>query len=187
MNERVASEVERIRAMVSTDERTNVGWGHAIVLLEALAEAQALREAHERTIERLSERLDTAEREWIRYRDMLGDEVRRTDLTEAQARIEELEGKMPIGVQPGAIDALLARTKRFDAAVVIAIDALEKSEKWEARFIGTDAVWNTDDGLPAFTQELYDAYITDVQGSRNKAMRALREELSPSRKVAADA
>lgn len=51
-----------------------------------------------------------------------------------------------------------------------AIQLLKDIEKWEAKWILDDKAWNTSDGLPKLTFELYDEWIV-LQGRRNKIIK----------------
>lgn len=58
------------------------------------------------------------------------------------------------------------------------IEAVEKyanaHEKWEAAIITNNHIWNTSDGLPHITQEIWDDVIP-LQNMRNDVVRLLKE------------
>ena len=56
------------------------------------------------------------------------------------------------------------------------VEVLKKHEQWEADFILDDKAWATVNGLPQFTQELYDAWL-EFQTVRNKVLVKAKEVL----------
>ncbi len=56
------------------------------------------------------------------------------------------------------------------------VEVLKKHEQWEADFILDDKAWATVNGLPQFTQEVYDAWL-ELQTVRNKVLAKAKEVL----------
>ena len=56
------------------------------------------------------------------------------------------------------------------------VEVLKKHEQWEADFILDDKAWATVNGLPQFTQEVYDAWL-EFQTVRNKVLAKAKEVL----------
>jgi hypothetical protein len=56
------------------------------------------------------------------------------------------------------------------------VEVLKKHEQWEADFILDDKAWATVNGLPQFTQEVYDAWL-EFQTVRNKVLVKTKEVL----------
>jgi hypothetical protein len=54
--------------------------------------------------------------------------------------------------------------------IIKALEVLVMYEQWEADVIMCDQAWNTQDGLPHMTQELWDSFL-NVQEARNKALK----------------
>ncbi len=49
------------------------------------------------------------------------------------------------------------------------LDVLRAYERWEADLILCREAWDTADGLPRFTQDLYDRFM-EIQAMRNRVM-----------------
>ena len=56
------------------------------------------------------------------------------------------------------------------------VEVLKKHEQWEADFMLDDKAWATVNGLPQFTQEVYDAWL-EFQTVRNKVLVKAKEVL----------
>ena len=77
------------------------------------------------------------------------------------------------------LDQALAEKERADKAEALCrelVEVLKKHEQWEADFILDDKAWATVNGLPQFTQELYDAWL-EFQTVRNKVLVKAKEVL----------
>lgn len=49
------------------------------------------------------------------------------------------------------------------------LDVVRAYEQWEADLVGDNKAWQTEDGLPHLTQELYDE-LMELQAARNAAI-----------------
>ena len=77
------------------------------------------------------------------------------------------------------LDQALAEKERADKAEALVrelVEVLKKHEQWEADFILDDKAWATVNGLPQFTQEVYDAWL-EFQTVRNKVLVKAKEVL----------
>ena len=70
----------------------------------------------------------------------------------------------------------IERAIKAEALARELVEVLKKHEQWEADFILDDKAWATVNGLPQFTQEVYDAWLK-FQTVRNKVLVKAKEVL----------
>lgn len=86
-----------------------------------------------------------------------------------------ITGGIPSG--GGPFEAALSREEQHDNALLIAaapelLALCQAYERWDAKIIRSDEAWDTNDGLPCMTNEVYNRWI-ELQEQRNEVLAKL--------------